>query len=513
MPNSAHPRLQSLFRLSEGEAISHQHLLAEEVGATSAPSGRRRRGKGKGGKGNGSGTGEGGGKGGGGGGGGGGGSGDGGGGGGGGMGGGGGGTGARGAGGTGAVCPGAGAFGAAGARGTGAVGTGARGAGGTGARGAGGAGGTRAGGSGTVGLTPSLLCPPPDPSQTQLPPDSLLPAPSPYTKQTDSLTEQHELASCPASPICTARCARRVPRPRPPPVPGTHTMALQSDLARDASPNITRFLATLVTDPSFESTAASALVTELVDFAATCHLDYVATLVTESESDCPPSVGGELALGTDVLEDRFAPSTANPALFLRTDSSLPLFYICVYVDDLVFATADTLVLALVKLELQNRNTCTDLGPSALRLPVLLATVHSSAYRPLALSSTFGRVHLAYPLSILARYVAPRRHRPEHWQAATRVLRYLCSISGMGLVLGGRVFRRSTHSSSVLSLICEAEIYAGAMAAQELRWLTYLLTDLGERPHSLPVLYVNNEAMIALCQEQRLEHKRKHIAPR
>ncbi|CAI7759606.1 unnamed protein product, partial [Closterium sp. NIES-53] len=35
--------------------------------------------------------------------------------------------------------------------------------------------------------------------------------------------------------------------------------------------------------------------------------------------------------------------------------------------------------------------------------------------------------------------------------------------------------------------CEAEIYAGAMAAQELCWLTYLLTDLGEPPCSLPVL--------------------------
>ncbi|CAI7863821.1 unnamed protein product, partial [Closterium sp. NIES-53] len=36
--------------------------------------------------------------------------------------------------------------------------------------------------------------------------------------------------------------------------------------------------------------------------------------------------------------------------------------------------------------------------------------------------------------------------------------------------------------------CEAKIYAGAMAAQELRWLTYLLTDLGEQPHSPPILY-------------------------
>ncbi|CAI7810934.1 unnamed protein product [Closterium sp. NIES-54] len=45
--------------------------------------------------------------------------------------------------------------------------------------------------------------------------------------------------------------------------------------------------------------------------------------------------------------------------------------------------------------------------------------------------------LAYPLSILTRYVAPGRHRPEHWEAAKRVWRYLCSTSGMGLVLGGR----------------------------------------------------------------------------
>ncbi|CAI7758017.1 unnamed protein product [Closterium sp. NIES-53] len=43
-----------------------------------------------------------------------------------------------------------------------------------------------------------------------------------------------------------------------------------------------------------------------------------------------------------------------------------------------------------------------------------------------------------------------------------------------------------------------KIYAGAMAAQELRWLTYLLTDLGEAPRSPPVLYVDNKAMLALC---------------
>ncbi|CAI7742571.1 unnamed protein product [Closterium sp. NIES-53] len=51
--------------------------------------------------------------------------------------------------------------------------------------------------------------------------------------------------------------------------------------------------------------------------------------------------------------------------------------------------------------------------------------------------TCTRPDLAYPVSILARYIAPGRHRPEQWEAAKRVLRYLCSTSGMGLVLGGR----------------------------------------------------------------------------
>ncbi|CAI7734572.1 unnamed protein product [Closterium sp. NIES-53] len=114
--------------------------------------------------------------------------------------------------------------------------------------------------------------------------------------------------------------------------------------------------------------------------------------------------------------------------------------------------------------------------------------------------TCTRPDLAYPLSILARYVAPGRHRPEHMAATKRVLRYLWSTSGMGLVLGGRrpvgdtfslgsgsVSWRSTRSSSVLGSSCEAEIYTGAMAEQELRWLTYLLSDLGEPPRSPPVL--------------------------
>ncbi|CAI7790943.1 unnamed protein product [Closterium sp. NIES-54] len=79
----------------------------------------------------------------------------------------------------------------------------------------------------------------------------------------------------------------------------------ESDSLRAASPFVTRFLATAVSDPLFESTAASALVAQLVNFAAACRLDYATSLVAESASAsvCPPSIGGECSLGTDILED------------------------------------------------------------------------------------------------------------------------------------------------------------------------------------------------------------------
>ncbi|CAI7793936.1 unnamed protein product [Closterium sp. NIES-54] len=184
---------------------------------------------------------------------------------------------------------------------------------------------------------PPFLSPPPIQSQSQLQPASPLPGPSPYSGPTRGLTERREPESRPVSPesrlVSPVRPVRagRVSRSRLPPVPGTHSMTLcpstasqrvplpsppasslpdgpdpESDSLRAASPSVTRFLATADTDPLFESSAASALVAELVDFAAACRLDYAASLVAEcaSVSVCPPSVGGECALGTDVLEDR-----------------------------------------------------------------------------------------------------------------------------------------------------------------------------------------------------------------
>ncbi|CAI7910611.1 unnamed protein product [Closterium sp. NIES-54] len=560
--------------------------------------------------------------------------------------------------------------------------------------------------------------------------------------------ERREPASRPVSPVRTARrVPRRVPRSHPHPVPGTHDMTLRpssvslrvpvpappesslpevpdpkSDRARAASPTISRLLATAVTDPSFESAAASSLVAELLDFAAACRLDYAIALVAQSASASPPSVRGRpgctrhpdpalyaeaitgpyssqwqaamdakmaswkstntyvnvvppsganivdgmwifrvkrppgsppafkacyvargfsqrqgvdyfqtfsptpkmttlrvllhvaaqrdyklhsLDFSTAFLQGSlheeiwrrrpsgftgtfpagtqwslhrpvyglhqaprewhdtlrttlatlgFAPSTADPSLFLRTDTSLPPFYVLVYVDDLVFATPDIEALTLVKSELQKRHTCTDLGElrsylglqntrdrarrtitltqshmvhlvlhrfgfqfSSLQ-PTPLSTIHSLSAPPsdesvepsrpypelvgcLMYLMTCTRPDLAYLLSLLTRYVAPGRHRKVHWDAAKRVLRYLCSTSGMGLVLGGR-------GPADLTGHADASWVDDSATQRSSQGYTF-----SQKPRSPLVMYVDNKAMIALCQEHRLEHKTKHIALR
>ncbi|CAI7912648.1 unnamed protein product [Closterium sp. NIES-54] len=145
-----------------------------------------------------------------------------------------------------AGAPSAGAGGAAGVGATGGTGAGvgvsaggpagAGAAGGTGTGGAagvgadtGGAGVVRAGSGGVARPRPYFVL-----LLEQL--ASPLPAPSPYACPSGGLAERREPESRPASPVRTARTSRRVPRPRPPAVPGTHKMALRPSTAPQRVP-------------------------------------------------------------------------------------------------------------------------------------------------------------------------------------------------------------------------------------------------------------------------------------
>ncbi|CAI7823073.1 unnamed protein product [Closterium sp. NIES-54] len=138
----------------------------------------------------------------------------------------------------------------------------------------------------------------------------------------------------------------------------------------------------------------------------------------------------------------FAPSTSDPSFFLHTDTTLPPFYV------LVAQRTITLTQSHLVQQVLQRFGFTYSSPQSTPLP----TGHSLSAPPsdesvelsgpypelmgcLMYLMTCTRPDLAYPLSLLARYVALGRHRKVHWDAAKRVLRYLCSTSGMGLVLG------------------------------------------------------------------------------
>ncbi|CAI7751158.1 unnamed protein product [Closterium sp. NIES-53] len=445
--------------------------------------------------------------------------------------------------------------------------------------------------------TPPLLCPPLDQSQPPLLSASPLPAPSPYTEQSGGLTERREPAS---RPILLVRTARLVPRLCPPLVPRMHAMALrpssvplrvplpappesslpevpdpESDRACAASPTVSRLLATAVTDPSFESAAASALVAELLDFAAAYRLDYATALLAESASASSPSVGGECALGTDVLKDRheefeclaaavphfasmlLAPEGDPDALDIPTPRS--------YVEAITspYSSQWQAAMDAEMASWKSTGTYVDevLPPRAnivdgmwifrVKRPPGSPPAFRARYVARCFTFLQGSLHeeiwlrrqpgftWSFPAGTqcsLRRPVYGLRQAPREWHDTLRTT--LAALGFAPSTADPSLFLRTdtsmppfyvlvyvddlvfaTAETKALTLVkseissCEAEIYAGAMAAQELRWLTYLLTDLGEQPRSPPVLYFDNNAMITLCQEHRLEHRTKHIALR
>ncbi|CAI7786400.1 unnamed protein product, partial [Closterium sp. NIES-54] len=398
-----------------------------------------------------------------------------------------------------------------GATGTGGAGAGGAGVGGPGAGGAGaagaGVGGTRAGGAGAAGAGAV------DPGAGGAggTPASPLPAPCPYTEQSGGLTEHREPASRPVLPVCSAR---RDPHSPPPPVPGMHVMALRpssvplrvplpappessplevpnpaSDRAGAVSPTVARLLATGVTEPSFESAATSAVVAELLDFAAACGLDYASALVAESASACPPSVGGECALGTYVLEDRqedfeclaaAVPRFASMLLAPEGDPDAPDILTLRSYAEAITGPYSTQWQAAMDAEMaswKSTGTYVDEVPPP-GVNIVDGMWIFRVKRPPGSPPTF---------KVLQRF-GFQFSLPQSTPLST-------SHSFSAPPSDESVEPSGPYPELVGCLIssCEAEIYAGAMAAQELRWLTYLLFDLGEQPRSPPVLYVDNKA--------------------
>ncbi|CAI7905743.1 unnamed protein product [Closterium sp. NIES-54] len=161
---------------------------------------------------------------------------------------------------------------------------------------------------------------------------------------------------------------------------------------------------------------------------------------------------------------------------------------------LVFATADTEVLVLVKAELQERLTCTNLGEIRNYLGLQITQDRARHTITLTQSHMVHQVLQCFgfqfsspqptPLSTSCSLSAP----PSDESAHNLTLR---TLSASWLAIWLPVDTKS----------CEAEIYAGAIAAQELRWLTYLLTDL---PLPLPAPAPHTEVSESLTERREPE---------
>ncbi|CAI7805944.1 unnamed protein product [Closterium sp. NIES-54] len=178
--------------------------------------------------------------------------------------------------------------------------------GGTGADGAG-AGGTRVAGAGAV-----------DPGAGGAG-GTVRPRPYffPLLQQFGGLTERHEPASRPVSPVHTAR---RVPCSRPPPVPGTHAMVFLyrlllsplflRTLTRSLTALVLPVSVLLVSSPLLSLALPSSLLQRLLSLLSclTLLLHVVCTtpllLLLNLHLPALYPSEGECALGTDVLEDR-----------------------------------------------------------------------------------------------------------------------------------------------------------------------------------------------------------------
>ena len=157
-----------------------------------------------------------------------------------------------------------------------------------------------------------------------------------------------------------------------------------------------------------------------------------------------------------------------------------------------------------------------------------------------------RPDIAHAVSVLSRYVAPGRHGPTHWKAALRLLAYLKGTSHYRLALGGAhislfghsdsswaddplerkssqghcfslgsgvISWKANRSATVALSSCEAELYAGAAAAQEALWLSSLLELLGIPQQPPPMLWCDNKSTVALTQDPIFSARSKHIEAR
>ncbi|CAI7787830.1 unnamed protein product [Closterium sp. NIES-53] len=292
------------------------------------------------------------------------------------------------------------------------------------------------------------------------------------------------LSSCPLTVSYRVRRHRALPLSvLPPPLASSLTVSSHpiTDYYRVLCPVLSRALASLVTDPYASTSSVSALTAAIADFAATRRLEFATCFELEFLAAASPSLCAMLLYPKG---DPDALDIPTPRMYRE-------------------AVSGTYVGALPP---PKANVVDGMWIFKVKRPPRSAPVFKARYMArgfiqregVDFFKTFAQTSKMTTLRVLLHVVAQRDYESRSTTTLSQPHMVQQVLQRFGLQhsttqptplavdlrLTGpfpdEPFEPSgLYTELVGFLIAEAEIYAGAMVAQELCWLTFLLTDLGE----------------------------------
>ncbi|RVW32180.1 Retrovirus-related Pol polyprotein from transposon RE2 [Vitis vinifera] len=229
-------------------------------------------------------------------------------------------------------------------------------------------------------------------------------------------------------------------------------------------------------------------------------------------------------------------STADHSVFYHHNSSGQCIYLVVYVDDIVITGSDQNGIQKLKQHLFTHFQTKDLGKLKYFLGIEIAQSSSGvvlSQRKYALDIgrnrtgeplgdpgryrrlvgklnylTITRPDISFPVSVVSQFL--QSPCDSHWDAVIRILRYIKSTPGQGVLYENRGHTQSKKQDVVVRSSAEAEYRAMALATCELIWLKHLLRELRFGKDEQMKLICDNQAALHIASNPVFHERTKHI---
>ncbi|RVW51259.1 Retrovirus-related Pol polyprotein from transposon RE1 [Vitis vinifera] len=231
-------------------------------------------------------------------------------------------------------------------------------------------------------------------------------------------------------------------------------------------------------------------------------------------------------------------STADHSVFYHHNSLGQCIYLVVYVDDIVITGSDQDGIQKLKQHLFTHFQTKDLGKLKYFLGIEIAQSSSGvvlSQRKYALDIleetgqgeplgdpgryrrlvgklnylTITRPDISFPVSVVSQFL--QSPCDSHWDAVIRILRYIKSTPGQGVLYENRGHTQVSKKQDVVARSsAEAEYRAMTLATCELIWLRHLLQELRFGKDEQMKLICDNQAALHIASNPVFHERTKHI---